>query len=468
MLQRQSALLIIAALFVAALLLALITHGSGVVRNDPGRHIWIPKELTMPLQLQVAHDGQRILFRYRWPAAHPHLHHDVLRYTEGGWVQERRAPVGPEPDGLYEDRLSMMIDDGSVPEFQRYGGYITVGTGMRDFTDSEGQAGQGEDLAYRRKYLPDTRLDPDDWYSISDAETLAAQREAGYFLDLWHWRAQLSNPIGWSDDQHIAWYRLYDAGDGPFASNWDGAAGEPRFMFDPDATGIRALRWEQVSTDRTDMDGPYYLAEPSAVAFDSGHDWEEGDVLPAQVLREPSGARAAVRVQGEGRWADGYWDVTLERSLDTGFPLEDKILHDQGVYDIALAVHRDAKASRWHYVSMPLQVGLGREADLVAARFSGDTPDWDRVAVHEVTLFYPGQVDWPRLTSEIHAGAKYIAEGVPVKFRHTPAQLAQYGVEIEFEREIRRQWWLSLVAGTLLIMSFVLSISLVLGRRGED
>jgi len=341
--------------------------------------------------------------------------------------------------------------------------HSSVGTGMRDFTDSEAET--GEDLAYRRKYLPATRLDSDDWYSFVDAETLAAQREAGYFLDLWHWRAQLSNPIGWSDDQHIAWYRLYDSGDGPFASNWDGAAGEPRFMFDPDATGVRALRWEEVSADRADMDGLYYLAEASAVAFDSGQEWQEGDVLPGQVLREPSGSRAAIRVQGEGRWADGYWDVTLERSLDTGYPLEDKILHDQGVYDIALAVHRDAKASRWHYVSMPLQIGLGREADLVAARFSEDTPDWDRVAVHEVTLFYPGQVDWPRLTSEIHAGAKYIADGVPVKFRHKPAQLAQYGVEIEFEREIRRQWWLSLIAGTLLIVSFVLSISLVLGRR---
>ncbi|TVP83357.1 MAG: hypothetical protein EA346_00665, partial [Thioalkalivibrio sp.] len=68
MLKRQSALLIVATLFIAALLLALITHGSGVVRSDPDRHVWIPSELTMPLQLQVAYDGQRILFRYRWPA----------------------------------------------------------------------------------------------------------------------------------------------------------------------------------------------------------------------------------------------------------------------------------------------------------------------------------------------------------------------------------------------------------------
>jgi hypothetical protein len=70
-------------------------------------------------------------------------------------------------------------------------------------------------------------LDPDDWYSIVDAETLAAQREAGYFLDLWHWRAHLSNPVGHADDQLIAWYRLYDSGQGPFFSNWDGNADSP-------------------------------------------------------------------------------------------------------------------------------------------------------------------------------------------------------------------------------------------------
>jgi len=37
----------------------------------------------------------------------------------------------------------MMVDDGSVPEFQRYGGYITVGASMRDFT------GSGPDAAHR-------------------------------------------------------------------------------------------------------------------------------------------------------------------------------------------------------------------------------------------------------------------------------------------------------------------------------
>jgi hypothetical protein len=143
-------------------------------------------------------------------------------------------------------------------------------------------------------------------------------------------------------------------------------------MFNP-ASGRAALRWEDVTTPLDALPAGYYLSEDSAVPFDAGREWRDGDVIPAQVLREPAGGRGTIRVQGEGRWADGHWDVTLARKLDTGYPLEDKIFRDQGVYSIALSVHRDARASRWHYVSMPLQIGLGRHADINATRFDPAT-----------------------------------------------------------------------------------------------
>jgi hypothetical protein len=460
MIRRRTAVALVAGLFTAALFLSLLMHTTGVVRNDPERNIWIPRELTMPLELKVAYDDERVFFQYRWPSQRPHVYTELLRYTGGKWSRMLHSPVGPEPDGVWEDRLAMMLDDGSVPEFQRYGGYITVGANMRDFTNADPP---GKD-AHRRKYLPATRSDPNDWYAIVDAETLARQREAGYFLDFWHWRAHVSNPMGVSDDQHVAWYRLYDSGAGAFFTNWDQAEQQPRYMFDPDRAGINALRWEEVTHGQVPTK-VYYLAEDAALPFDPAREWREGDVIPGNVLRKPGGSRASIRVDGEGRWADGHWQVTLVRALDTGYPLEDKILRDQGVYDIALSVHRDSKASRWHYVSMPVQIGLGRKADLVATRFSGSAPDWGRIEPHKVTLFYPGQVSWPRLTSAIHAGSPYIAKGVPVKFRHKEAQLAQYGVEIEFEQEIRWQWWLSMIMGLLLVVSFVFSISILLGRR---
>ena len=280
MLRRRTAILVVTGMFFAALLLSLLTHSTGVVRNDPARNIWIPAELTMPLQLQVAFNDTQIFFRYRWPAKEPHVLTDLLRYSDGKWQRQLRTPIGSDPDGIAEDRLSMMLDDGSVPEFQRYGGYITVGANMRDFT------GSGADAAHRRKYLPATRKDPNDWYSIADQATLDAQRRAGYFLDLWHWRAHLSNPLGRSDDQHIAWYRLYDSGETLFFSNWDADSGQPRWMFDPERGGVRALRWEDVPAARADAKQHYYLREDAAVPFDPDHEWREGDVIPGQVLRE--------------------------------------------------------------------------------------------------------------------------------------------------------------------------------------
>ena len=461
MFRRRTAIFIVAALFVAALLLSLLTHGTGIVRNGPARNLWIPDELTMPLRLQAAYNDEQVFFRYRWPAKQPNVFTSLLRYEGGKWRRDTRTPVGSDPRNVAEDRLAMMVDDGSVPEFQRYGGYITAGAAMRDFT------GSGADAAHRRKYLPATRKDAGDWYSIADPATLDAQRRAGYFLDLWHWRAHLSNPLDRADDQHIAWFRLYDSGETLFFSNWDNDSGQPRWMFDPTASGRRALRAEDVANPQPGDSEPYYLAEAAAVEFDPEHPWREGDVLPGQVLREPDGSRADIRVRGHGRWADGYWDVTLVRALDTGRPLEDKILRDQGVYSIALAVHRDARASRWHYVSLPMTVGLGRTADLVATRITGSAPDWTRIEASELTLYYPGQVSWTHLTAARHAGSKYIAKGVPVKYRHKETQLARYGVEMEFDREIRQQWWLTLVTGVLLIVSFVFSVGRLF-RLPED
>jgi len=84
-----------------------------------------------------------------------------------------------------------------------------------------------------------------------------------------------------------------------------------------------------------------------------------------------------------------------------------------------------------------------------------------------VTLFYPGQVSWPLLNSSHHAGARFIKEGVPVKFRHNEKQLARYGVEAEFAAEIKRQWLLTLGAGIFLIAAFGVGLNLLLGRKKE-
>jgi hypothetical protein len=237
-------------------------------------------------------------------------------------------------------------------------------------------------------------------------------------------------------------------------------------MLDPQKNNGRpSLTWDDLIQHKLGFDDVYFITEATAVPFDASFAWKDGDTIPRRLLRPTDGSRGDIKVAGKARWKDGFWDVILQRAMDTGSPADDKILVDKRVYDVGFAVHRDALGSRWHYVSMPMSLGLGRDAELAAVRFAGDEPKWDQ-AWKEVTLFYPGQVSWPHLNSSAHAGSENIKQGVPVKYRHSEIQLAHYGVEREFADAIRRQWLFTLGAGVLLIAGFGIALTGLLRRRG--
>lgn len=463
------------AIFVLALLLSWVFHGTGIIENDIQRNIYIPETLTLPLQVKAAYNGDKMFFRYRWPAQAPHIYHDMMKFQDGKWERYGKSVAGPQPQGIYEDRVAMLVDDGSVPEFEKYGGYIAIGDGMRFFTNEAkkeaveahpylGKQKKQEEVG---KHLPETRTDNADWESVVPAAQLDAQRKAGYFLDLWHWRAHRSNPIGKSDDQVIAEARYGDEGKGPFFDNWDKDTKQPKLMFDPvkiGKAGKTALAWDDIAKRTLGFDDLYYLREDQATPYDPNHAWKNGDTLPRRVLRPGEGSRADISVQGTARWQDGYWEVSLVRKMDTGHPLDDKAFMDNRVYTVAFSVHRDAFGSRWHYVSLPQRLGLNRQADFQAVRFDGAEPKWDQ-DWRSVTLFYPGQVSWPMLNSARHAGAENIKKGIPVRQRHSEIQLAYYGVEMEFYDAIRRQWQYTLFAGVLLIVGFGVAVNLLLARK---
>ena len=470
---KKALLYLSIAIFLGVLGLSWLTHGTGVVNNDIARNIFIPKELTMPLQVKAAYNDREMFFRYRWPARQPSIYHDMLKFEGGKWVRFGASVAGPQPQGIYEDRVTMLVDDGSVPEFARYGGYVAVGDRMRFFTNeakpdevkAHPYLGQKRKQTEVGKYLPATRSNINDWASVVPEDQLASLRKAGYFLDLWHWRAHRSSPIDVSDDQYVFELRSGDAGRGPFADNWDPDKQQPRFMLDPEKTGRRSLNWDDLIQRKLGFDDVYFISEATAVPFDAGYAWKNGDTIPRRLLRPGDGSHGDIKVAGKARWQDGYWDVTLTRAMDTGSLVDDKIMVDKRVYNLAFAVHRDSLGSRWHYVSLPVTLGLGRDAELIAARFEGDAPQWQQ-PWYNLILFYPGQVSWPHLNSAKHAGADKIKAGVPVKSRHSEIQLAHYGVEGEFAEAIKWQWILTMVAGVLLIVGFGIALNGLLGRKG--
>jgi len=74
-------------------------------------------------------------------------------------------------------------------------------------------------------------------------------------------------------------------------------------------------------------------------------------------------------------------------------------------------------------------------------------------------------VNWPLLTSQAHAGSARIAGRVPVKSYHTPEQLAQYGVEVEYRDAIITQWRWTFVVGLLLFVA--VGFALLRGIRNQ-
>ena len=458
------------AIFLGLLLASWITHGRGVIKNDPARGIDIPNERFVGLQVKAAFDGRQFYMRYRWPTPKRVIEYDMLRHEAGKWVRDGQG----KSQGDYEDRVSTMIDDGSVPEFGRYGAYVMANPRMWSTADDGGEdevaahpyLGVKKGQREVGKYLPASRQRPTDWASVVPEPELARLRSAGYFVDMWQWHLNRTNPIGKADDGAVADARYSDSGKGVlFATNWNNASEQPKFMFDPKKGGRTALAWSDIASGKL-ADADVTLREDQAAPFDASLAWKDGDTIPRRVLRAGEGSAADVNVLGKSTWQDGHREVILSRAMNTGHPDEDKTLIDKGVYTVAFAVHRTAEGgSRYHYVSLPVSLGLDRDAQINAKQIAtGSAPTWEQPWT-DVILFYPGRVSWATLTSSKHAGSKFIDKGVPVKFRHNETQLAQYGIEAVFADEIWRQWILTMFAGLALIVGFGISINLLLPRE---
>ena len=393
--------------------LATTAHAQGPYPTGPDDpFVAVPDDLDLDLRMKAAYDGEHILWLFEWEAA-GHWYHDMVVFGNGSWTRQGGSQVGEKPFGIYEDRITFLVDPGTVRGFANQGCYVSCHAGSRFLSDQIPPATVQAvpELANRsdlRKYIAESRVGDawwdTPWDTFQSPETLAQLREVGVFLDFWHWRAHRGNPVGYSDDQYVLEYRNNDGSRGAYATNWDAENGRPAFMFDESKVGFAALDWDRMVARGYDQQNDiYYLTEDTAVPFDPDREWRDGDVIPRIVLRQPEGSQAAITA--DGTWADGTWRVELRRAMDTGYATTDHALLEGRTYNIGFAVHANATGSRWHYVSHPLQVGIGVPADFTVVRFEGDAPDWNAIAWTHVPLFYPGQVTWEWLVSDAHAGA---------------------------------------------------------------
>lgn len=356
--------------------------GNKVVKGGPLEPNPIAgKNGVLPVAVQAAHDAEYLYFRFQWKSNmnREGRMHDYVRFDgkEWKWYGHDRADKsvvsGAQP-ALYEDRFSIMLDDGKVPRFAQQGCWVTCHDGMRD-TKKVATAAQVKANPYFgdagmkdneiRKYLGSTRTDEAaSWDKTKTKEEIVKIKAESGFLDLMQWRANRSAAVGMADDGYVLDSRLPDAGKSPFSWGVDRKTMTPLYMFDAAKVGQKALRAEDIGNPAKPA---AMVRETNAVPFDANAGWKEGDILPGRVLsRTDAKGSAGDNDNVKSVWKDGTYTLLFRRKLDTGHPEDDKIMKVGGTYAISLAVHDDNVTTRYHHVSFPLMLGVGVKADIAA------------------------------------------------------------------------------------------------------
>ncbi len=334
------------------------------------------KNASIDLNVKVAYDDQNAYFHFQWKTENsfPGTEHQYLRFDGKEWKVwgyphlDKPVQLGQEMD-LYEDRMSMMIDDGKVPGFASQGCWQTCHDGQRDmakqFTKEE-VAGNALLKAIKksdvRKYLPASRTNPADWKTGKSVEELAKIKQEGGFVDLIQWRAHRSHPVGMADDGYVLEFRYSDAGKEMFSSNADRTTRQPKFMWDEKKVGYKSI-----TVDQLHKADHFLIREKNAVPFDANAGWKEGDMIPDYLTSREDAKGSAADNNATGNWKDGIWTVVITRPLGLTNS-DDKTLKDGGVYNVGFAVHDENITTRGHHVSWVKSLGFGKKADITAVK----------------------------------------------------------------------------------------------------
>ena len=353
------------------------TIGEGIVKGGALEPTPVEgKNGFIALKVQAAYDTTNAYLRFQWKTRNPYggTEHQYLRYDGKEWKVwgypklDKVVREGKEP-GIYEDRVTVMIDDGKVPGFAKQGCWLTCHNGQRDmpnqFTADEVAANPLLSAIKKndvRKYLPDTRTDPSDWKSGKSVAEIATLKSAGEFVDLIQWRAHRSHPVSMADDGYVLEFRLGDAGKDMFGGNADATTHAPKFMWDASKVGYKSI----TAGDLRKADH-FLVRERNAVPFDPSAAWKEGDLIPDYIVSREDAKGSAADNNAISAWKDGEWTVTMIRPLGLANS-DDKALRDGGVYNVGFAVHDDNITTRGHQVSFVRTLGFGVPATIQAVR----------------------------------------------------------------------------------------------------
>lgn len=154
---------------------------------------------------------------------------------------------------------------------------------------------------------------------------------AGTKIDAWHWVAATSGPIGHAVDEYWENGMNPDPGRPAFVDN-ELVNGRPRYQVEGHANR------ENVKRLFLFPDGVNEAVKPATFPSE---DWENGDVLPASVIRPPRGGIADVVTSSSHNGKQ--WTVTFRRKLNTGGDSGHDIVFEKGKdYSFLYTYHNNA------------------------------------------------------------------------------------------------------------------------------
>lgn len=330
------------------------------------------------MTVQAAYDDKNAYLRFQYKTHQNHPGNDYPGYRFDGkeWKSfghnrlDKSVLAGKTP-AVYENRLSIMLDDGKVPGFAAQGCWLTCHDGEREMqkeaTKAEVQANALLSAIKKsdvRKYIAASRTDVNDWRTGKSLEEIAKVKASGEFLELMQWRAHRSAKVGAADDGYVLEFRNSDKGVNYFNSNMDRTTKLPKFMFDPAKFGSKAFTASDYGKKEAIL-----VKGVNAVPFDPNAGWKEGDILPQYVLSAEDAKGSAADNKAISNWKDGVQTVVFVRPLGLAND-DDKALKDGGVYNVGFAIHDDNMTGRGHHVSYKKTLGIGTKADITAVKLN--------------------------------------------------------------------------------------------------
>lgn len=351
--------------------------GDKIVKGGPLEPTPVKDKMgSANLKVQAAYDAKNAYLRFQWKTQlpDPGTEHQYLRFDGKEWKVygypklDKVVQEGQQP-GIYESRMTIMIDDGKVPQFAQQGCWLTCHDGQRDmpkqFTGDEVKSNALLTAIKKtdvRKFLPATRSDPSDWKTGKSVEDIAKIKASGGFVDLIQWRAHRSHAVGMADDGYVLEFRNSDSGADMFGSNADAKTHSPKFMWDQSKVGYKSITADQLRK------GDHFLIrEQNAVPFDPSVAWKEGDMIPDYVISREGAKGSAADNNSIATWNDGTWTVVIIRPFGLTND-DDKSLKEGGVYNVGFGMHDDNITTRGHHVSFVRTLGFGAKADIQATK----------------------------------------------------------------------------------------------------